>query len=117
MNLAKKNDVCKGCRRAACQVFVLLVFLLLSTAEGFGQLGGGGVSKGGRGRKEGKEGIPELSKPSISVHLGLRCLRSKCAVALCSAPQLVKEYVASGRLEKEVDFSVDDKILAQVGAQ
>jgi hypothetical protein len=26
--------------------------------------------------------------------------------------QLVKDYVASGRLEKEVDFAADDKILA-----
>lgn len=30
--------------------------------------------------------------------------------------QLVKEYVDSGRLNKEVDFSVDDKILAAVNA-
>jgi hypothetical protein len=33
-------------------------------------------------------------------------------VPLCL--QLVKDYVDSGRLEKEVDFSVDDKILAAV---
>ena len=31
-------------------------------------------------------------------------------------PQLVKDYVASGRLEKEVSFETDDKILAQVAA-
>ena len=31
-------------------------------------------------------------------------------------PQLVKDYVASGRLEKEVDFSADDKCLAAAKA-
>lgn len=30
--------------------------------------------------------------------------------------QLVKDYIASGRLEKDIDFSVDDKILAAVNA-
>ena len=29
--------------------------------------------------------------------------------------ELVEAYKASGRLEKEVDFRVDDKILASVG--
>ena len=39
------------------------------------------------------------------------------ASTACTAPlQLVKDYQASGRLDKEVDFSVDDKILAAVNA-
>jgi nucleoside-diphosphate-sugar epimerase len=29
--------------------------------------------------------------------------------------QLVRDYIASGRLDKDIDFSVDDKILAAVG--
>ena len=30
-------------------------------------------------------------------------------------PQLVWDYVASGRLDKQIDFSADDKILAAAG--
>lgn len=33
---------------------------------------------------------------------------------LADVPSLVAEYQASGRAAKEVDFSVDDKILAKV---
>ncbi len=34
---------------------------------------------------------------------------------LMDVGELVERYKASGRLEKEIDFSVDDKILASVG--
>lgn len=41
--------------------------------------------------------------------------RATCGSLFCCA-QLVKDYIASGRLEKDIDFSVDDKILAAVNA-
>ena len=34
---------------------------------------------------------------------------------LMDVGELVERYKASGRLEKDIDFSVDDKILASVG--
>jgi hypothetical protein len=33
---------------------------------------------------------------------------------LADAPALVRDYVASGRQNKDIDFSIDDKILAAV---
>ena len=34
---------------------------------------------------------------------------------LADVAQLVEAYKASGRLEKDIDFSADDKILASLG--
>jgi nucleoside-diphosphate-sugar epimerase len=34
---------------------------------------------------------------------------------LADVAQLVEAYKASGRLEKDIDFSVDDQILASLG--